>query len=219
MNLVAYLHLLLLFIAKSCPTLWDPMDYSMPGFPVLHYLPDRVCSNSCPLSWWCHLTISSSVTPFSCPQSFPASGSFPVSWLFASGGQSIAAFASASDLRYWILNKGTKMQENFRIRYIAMAAETKKVLCCLRLGFSYSFCYLSSSLGSCWLFQAFSSSLSLILLALDSLLINSFLLLKIMSFFLLHAVTWRIVIFFLKEACLKLMHFIYFAFHKWSISL
>ena len=50
----------------------------------------RVCSNSCPLSWWCHPTISSSVTLFSsCLQSFPALGSFPMSWLFASGGQSI----------------------------------------------------------------------------------------------------------------------------------
>ena len=43
------------------------------------------CSNSCPLSWWCHPTISSSVVPFSsCPQSFLASGSFPISWLFTS---------------------------------------------------------------------------------------------------------------------------------------
>ena len=49
----------------------------------------RVCSNSCPLSQWCHPTISSSVPPFSsCPQSFPASGSFPVRRLFASSGQS-----------------------------------------------------------------------------------------------------------------------------------
>ena len=56
----------------------------------------RVCSNSCPLSWWCHPTISSSVTHFSsCPQSFPASGSFPKSQLFASGGQRTAASASA----------------------------------------------------------------------------------------------------------------------------
>ena len=47
----------------------------------------RVCSNSCPSSWWCHPTILSSVIPFSsCLQSFPASGSFPVSWLFASSG-------------------------------------------------------------------------------------------------------------------------------------
>ena len=53
------------------------------------------CSNSCPLSWGCHPTISSSVVPFSsCPQSFPASGSFPTSWLFASGGQRIGASAS-----------------------------------------------------------------------------------------------------------------------------
>ena len=46
-----------------------------------------VCSNSCPLSQWCHPTISSSVIPFSFPLSVPASGSFPMSWLFATGGQ------------------------------------------------------------------------------------------------------------------------------------
>ena len=57
------------------------------------------CSNSCPLSWWCHPTISFSVTPFSfCPQSFPASGYFPVSWFFASSGQNIGASVSASVL-------------------------------------------------------------------------------------------------------------------------
>ena len=56
----------------------------------------RVCSNSCPLSWWRHPTNSSSVAPFSCPQSFPASPSFPTSHLFASGGQRIGASASAS---------------------------------------------------------------------------------------------------------------------------
>ena len=55
----------------------------------------RACSNSCLSSWWCHPTISSSVAPFSsCPQSFPASGSFPVSWFFISGGQSTGASAS-----------------------------------------------------------------------------------------------------------------------------
>ena len=54
-----------------------------------------VCWNLCPLSWWCHPTISSYVAPFySCPQSFPASGSFPMNWLFASGGWSIAASTS-----------------------------------------------------------------------------------------------------------------------------
>ena len=58
-----------------------------------------VCSNSCPLSQWCHPTILLSVTPFSsCLQSFPASGSFPVSWLFASSGQSIGTSALASVL-------------------------------------------------------------------------------------------------------------------------
>ena len=50
----------------------------------------RACSNSHPLNWWCHPTISSSVVPFfSCPQSVPGSGPFPVSWLITSGGQSI----------------------------------------------------------------------------------------------------------------------------------
>ena len=59
----------------------------------------RVCTNSCPLSWWCHPTISSSVIPyFSCLQSLPTSGSFSMSWLFASGGQSIGISASASVL-------------------------------------------------------------------------------------------------------------------------
>ena len=56
-------------------------------------------SNSCPLSWWCHPTISSSVIPFSsCLQTFSASGSFPMSQFFASGGQSIGASASVSVL-------------------------------------------------------------------------------------------------------------------------
>ena len=59
----------------------------------------RVCSNSCPLSRWCHPTISASAIFFSsCPKSFPASESFPVSWLFASSGQSTGASASTSGL-------------------------------------------------------------------------------------------------------------------------
>ena len=59
----------------------------------------RVCSNSCPLSQWYHPTSSSSVIPFSsCPQSFPASGSFQMSQLFTTGGQSIGAPASTSVL-------------------------------------------------------------------------------------------------------------------------
>ena len=63
-----------------------------------------VCSNSCPLSWWCHPSILSSGVPFSSSlQSFPASGSFPLSQLFASDGQSIGASASESVLPMNIL--------------------------------------------------------------------------------------------------------------------
>ena len=59
----------------------------------------RVYSNSCPLSQWCHPTISSLVVPFSsCPQSFPASGPFQISQFFTSGGQSIGVLASSSVL-------------------------------------------------------------------------------------------------------------------------
>ena len=57
-----------------------------------------VYPNSCPSSWWCHRAISSSVVLFSCPQSFPASGSFPVSQLSSWGGQSIGVLASVSFL-------------------------------------------------------------------------------------------------------------------------
>ena len=84
-------------VTRLCLTLCNLMDCSTPGFPVLHSLPEF--AHLCPLSWWCHPTISSSVAPFSpCPQFSPASGSFPVSWLFASGGQSIGAWAWASVL-------------------------------------------------------------------------------------------------------------------------
>ena len=84
-------------VTQSCPTLCDLMDCSTrlscpsptPG----------ACSNSCPLSRWCHPTISSSVIPFFfCLQSFPAAGSFPMSQLFVSGGQSIGVSASTSVL-------------------------------------------------------------------------------------------------------------------------
>ena len=58
-----------------------------------------VYPNPCPSSWWCHPAISSSIVPFSCcPQSFPASGSFPMSQLFAWGSQSTGVSASTSDL-------------------------------------------------------------------------------------------------------------------------
>ena len=80
------------------PTLCNPMDCNMPGFPVCHYLPE-FAQTLCPLIWWCHPTISFSVIPFSsCLQSFPTSGSFSMSQLFTSGDQSIGASASTSGL-------------------------------------------------------------------------------------------------------------------------
>ena len=85
-------------VAESCVMLCDVVDCSTPSFPVFHYVPG-VCSNSCPLSQWCHPTILSSVAPFSSSlQSFPASGSFLMSWLFPWGGQSTGGSVSASVL-------------------------------------------------------------------------------------------------------------------------
>ena len=81
-------------VTQLCLTLCNSMDCSIPGFPVLS---PGVCTNSCPLSQWCHPAISSSVILYSsCPQSFSASESFPVSQLFTSGDQSIGASSSAS---------------------------------------------------------------------------------------------------------------------------
>ena len=87
-------------VAKLCPTLGPR------GLQHARLLcPSRspgICSNSCPLSWWCHTTISSSAAPFSFgPQSFPASGSFPMSRLNASSGHTIGA--SASNNFQWLL--------------------------------------------------------------------------------------------------------------------
>ena len=83
-------------VAQSCLTLCDPMNHR----PPCPSQTPGVYSNSCPSSRWCHPAISSSVVPFSsCPQSLPASGSFPMSQLFASGGQSIGVSASASVLQ------------------------------------------------------------------------------------------------------------------------
>ena len=84
-------------VTQSCQILCDPMNCSTPGLPASPapgaYL------NSCPSSRWCHPTISSSAIPFSsCLQSFPASGSFPVSQFFITGDQSIGVSASASVL-------------------------------------------------------------------------------------------------------------------------
>ena len=79
-------------------SLW-PHGLQHSRFPCLSPTP-RVCSHSCPLSQLCLPTISSSVLPFSsCPQFFPASKSFPMSWFFTSEGQSIGASVSASVLQ------------------------------------------------------------------------------------------------------------------------
>ena len=93
--------LFLLFLLFSCPVVSD----SLQPHGLQHTRPPcpsptpRVYSNSCPLSRWCHPTISSSVVPFSsCLQSFPASGSFPVSQFFTSSGQRTGVSASASVL-------------------------------------------------------------------------------------------------------------------------
>ena len=80
-------------VAQSCLTLCDPMDCSMPGFPVHHQFTELAQTHVHRLIM--PSTISSSVFPFSsCIQSFPASGSFPMSQSFASGGQNITASAS-----------------------------------------------------------------------------------------------------------------------------
>ena len=85
-------------ITKLCLTLCDPMDCSTPGFPVFHYLLEFSQTH---VHWvsGAYPTISSSVTlSSSCPQSFPASGSFTMSHLFISGSQTIGTSASASGL-------------------------------------------------------------------------------------------------------------------------
>ena len=95
------------FLSTLICCLSDPIvvqSLSLVQLPVTHGLQHTrltcpsptpgACSNSCPLSWWCHPTISSSVILFSsCLQSFPASGSFPMSRLFTSGGQKYGSFS------------------------------------------------------------------------------------------------------------------------------
>ena len=100
---VRYLYLLF-SVAKLCLTLCNPMDYTTPGFPLLC----RVCSDACPLSLWCYLSISSSAAPLSFGlQSFPASESFPMSQLFTSG----------------VLKKYKTQRNYFRTRELAMGSQ------------------------------------------------------------------------------------------------
>ena len=84
-------------VSQSCPTLWPHgLQHSRPPCPPPT---PGAYSNSCPLRRWCHPTISSSVVPFSCLQSFPASGSLPMGQFFPSGGQNVGVSASASVLQ------------------------------------------------------------------------------------------------------------------------
>ena len=77
-------------VAQLCLTLCDPMNCSMPGFPVLHHLLEFAQTHV----HWIDDANSSFVAPFSsCPQSFPASGSFPVSWVFTSGSKKYWSFS------------------------------------------------------------------------------------------------------------------------------
>ena len=86
-------------VAQSCLALCDPMDCCSPGFSVHPSPTPRAYSNSCPLNRWFHPTTSSLLLLFSsCLQSFPASGSFPVSQFYASGDKNIGVSASASVL-------------------------------------------------------------------------------------------------------------------------
>ena len=95
-NREAYLRGSVSSVALSCPTLCDPVDCSTPGFPILHHLLEFAQTQT-PVHWVSDtIPPSHPVTPFSsCPQTFPASGSFPLSQFFPSGGQSIGASASA----------------------------------------------------------------------------------------------------------------------------
>ena len=87
-------------VTKPCLTLCNSMDCSTPGFPDPHHLPEFAQVH---VHWWCHPTISSSITLFFfCLQSFPGSVSFLMSRLFASGGQTTGASASASvNIQHW----------------------------------------------------------------------------------------------------------------------
>ena len=97
---------LLLFSRSGVSDSLQPHGLQHARLPCLSLSP-RACSNSCPFSQWCHPTILSYVIPFSsCLQFFPASRYFLMSWLFASGGQSIGASISASvllmNIQYWL---------------------------------------------------------------------------------------------------------------------
>ena len=125
-------------VTQLCPTLRDRIDCNPPlvqfsrsvmsdslrPHELQHTRPPcpsptpRVYSNSCPSSRWCHPAILSSVIPFSsCPQSLPASGSFPMSQLFAWCNQSIGVLASASVLRVTQIQTSGQCRDSMRCRF------------------------------------------------------------------------------------------------------
>ena len=126
-------HKLLLLFTHSvmCQILCNPMDCSMPGFPVL---PSQSLSKLMSIESMIHPNISFSVVLVPFPQSFPASGSFPMSWLFASGAQSIGASASflLMDIQDWfplrltslisLLSKGLSRVFNATVKSINSSA-------------------------------------------------------------------------------------------------
>ena len=104
-------------VAQLCPTFMTP--WSQHARPPCPSPALGVHSDSCPLSQWCHPAISSSVVPFSsCPQSLPVSESFPVSQLFAWGGQSIGVSALAS-----VLPKNTQDWSSEWIGWISLQSK------------------------------------------------------------------------------------------------
>ena len=111
------------WIVQSLSRVWlfvTPMDCSMPGFHVHHQLPELALTQF-PLSRWCHPTFLSSVIPFSsCFQTFPTSVPFLMSWLFASGGQSIGASV-------WVLPMN--IQDWFPLGLTGLISLQSKVLC------------------------------------------------------------------------------------------
>ena len=118
-----------LSVTQSCPTLWDPMDCSTQDFPILHHPPEFL-----------KLTSIESVMPSnhlivcrhfsSCLQFFPASGSFPVSQLFTSGGQSIGASASASvlpmNIQGWFHLRLTSLTSLLSMWFLSVSSKKRK---------------------------------------------------------------------------------------------
>ena len=100
MFLILSLESYILSVQFSCSIVSNFLQYhgQQHARPPCPWPTPRVYPNPCPSSWWCHPTISSSVVPFSCLQSFPKSGTFPRSQFFTWGGQSIGVSVSASVL-------------------------------------------------------------------------------------------------------------------------